>query len=193
MANESSKKTSIDWQICMEQVQAKNQVAFRKIFDYFSPKIKQFAMKYLPQEQQSMEIAQETMMSVWHKSHLYDPNKSALSTWIYTIARNRCFDVLRQQKNAHLLVSSDDVWPESFCPPDSVELYTPEQNILKAQIVRLLHILPDSQREVVKSVYLEEMPHQKVADKLHIPLGTVKSRLRLGLEKLSESMKGDLQ
>lgn len=88
-------------------------------------------------------------------------------------------------------IHSEDIWPNDYCPPDMVEHYSPETEMLKQQIVKYLDLLPDAQRKVVKAVYLEELPHQQVADMFDIPLGTVKSRLRLAVEKLRNTIEVD--
>lgn len=183
--------TKQDWAQCMEKVKAQDKQAFATIFNHFSPRLKQFTFKHMGNEQVAVELVQETMAVVWQKSHLFDGSKSSLSTWIYTVARNLCFDLLRKQKGrqAHLL--SDDIWPSDYCPPDLVEHYSPENDRLKQQVVEFLNILPKQQQEVVRAVYLEELPHQQVADMFDIPLGTVKSRLRLAVEKLRLSVEVD--
>ncbi|MCE7631249.1 sigma-70 family RNA polymerase sigma factor, partial [Vibrio fluvialis] len=87
-----------DWTVCMEKVKQHDKDAFAVVFHYFSPRLKQFVFKHLGNEQVALELVQETMATVWQKSHLFDGDKSSLSTWIYTIARNLCFDLLRKQK-----------------------------------------------------------------------------------------------
>jgi RNA polymerase sigma-70 factor (ECF subfamily) len=143
------------------------------------------------QEQVALEMVQETMTIVWQKAHLFDGSKSSLSTWVYTVARNLCFDALRKYKGRASHISTEDIWPADYCPPDLVEHYAPEHEMLKEQVVKYLDKLPEAQRTVVQAVYLEELPQQQVADMLNIPLGTVKSRLRLAVEKLRISIEAD--
>lgn len=183
--------TRDEWAQCMAKVQQGDKNAFAKIFSHFTPRLKQFAYKHVGNEQVAMELVQDTLAAVWQKSHLFDGDKSALSTWIYTIARNLCFDMLRKQKGRDLHVHSEDIWPDDYCPPDLVDQYSPERNMLREQIVRYLDQLPIKQKEVVKAIYLDELPHQEVADKFDIPLGTVKSRLRLAVEKLKDTIRAD--
>ncbi|ELV8727364.1 RNA polymerase sigma factor [Vibrio fluvialis] len=177
-----------DWTVCMEKVKQHDKDAFAVVFHYFSPRLKQFVFKHLGNEQVALELVQETMATVWQKSHLFDGDKSSLSTWIYTIARNLCFDLLRKQKGKESHVLADDIWPSDFCPPDMVEHYAPEHEMLKEQVLKFLDTLPEAQQKVVRAVYLEELPHQQVAEMFNIPLGTVKSRLRLAVEKLRTSI-----
>lgn len=183
--------TKADWAACMDKIKLKDKASFGLVFSHFSPRLKQFAYRHMGNEQVAVEIVQDAMATVWQKSALFDGSKSSLSTWIYTIARNLCFDTLRKQKGREAHLHSDDIWPNDYCPPDMVEHYSPETEMLKQQIVKYLEILPDAQKKVVKAVYLEELPHQQVADMFNIPLGTVKSRLRLAVEKLRNSIEVD--
>ncbi|MDN3609203.1 RNA polymerase sigma factor [Vibrio ostreicida] len=177
-----------EWNACMDKVKDRDKKAFALVFNYFAPRLKQFTFKHLGNEQVALELVQETMATVWQKSHLFDGSKSSLSTWIYTISRNLCFDVLRKQRGRELHIHSEDIWPNDFCPPDLVEHYAPEHEMLKEQVIKFLDVLPEAQKKVVRAVYLEELPHQQVADMYDIPVGTVKSRLRLAVEKLRQTI-----
>jgi RNA polymerase sigma-70 factor (ECF subfamily) len=175
----------------MERVKQRDKQAFALVFRYFSPRLQQFAFKHVGSEQVALEMVQETMTTVWQKSHLFDNRKSSLSTWVYTIARNLCFDLLRKQRGRELHVYADDIWPTDYCPPDLVEHYCPEHDMLKEQILKFVALLPEAQQAIVKAVYLEELPQQQVAEMFNIPLGTVKSRLRLAVEKLRHSIQAE--
>lgn len=183
--------TKQEWAECMEKIKVRDRASFAQVFRYFSPRLKQFTYKHVGNEQVAVEMVQETMTTVWQKAHLFDGSKSSLSTWIFTIARNLCFDMLRKQRGKELHVHADDIWPTDYCPPDFVHHYSPETDRLKQQIIEFLDYLPKPQRDVVKAVYLEELPHQQVAEMFDIPLGTVKSRLRLAVEKLRLSMEAN--
>ncbi|MFA0084520.1 sigma-70 family RNA polymerase sigma factor [Vibrio sp. E150_011] len=186
--DEQETLTKQEWIECIERVKQRDKHAYATLFHYYSPRLKQFVFRYIGNDQVAIEIVQEAMAAVWQKAHLFDASKSALSTWIYTIARNLCFDMLRKQKGKELHVRADDIWPSDYCPPDFVEHYSPETDRLKEQIIQFLDDLPQAQRDVVRAVYLQEIPHQQVADMYDIPLGTVKSRLRLAVEKLRLSL-----
>ncbi|EED26231.1 RNA polymerase sigma-70 factor [Vibrio sp. 16] len=175
----------------MERVKQQDKQAFALVFKHFSPRLKQFTYRHVGNEQVAMEMVQETLATVWQKSALFNNEKSSLSTWIFTIARNLCFDMLRRQKGRDQHIHSEDIWPNDYCPPDMVEHYSPEADRMKEQVVKFLDTLPEAQRKVVQAVYLEDLPHQQVADMLDIPLGTVKSRLRLAVEKLRISIEAD--
>ncbi|HAS6348686.1 RNA polymerase sigma factor [Vibrio sp. IRLE0018] len=191
MPDGPSSMSKQDWTDCMERVKQKDKLAFATVFKHFAPKLKQFAYKHVGNEQVALEMVQETMTTVWHKAHLFDGEKSALSTWVYTIIRNLCFDLLRKQKGKDLHIHADDIWPSDYYPLDMVDRYSPEQDMLKEQVMRFLDCLPKAQREVLQAVYIEDLPHQQVAEMFDIPLGTVKSRLRLAVEKLRHTMQAD--
>ncbi|EGR7942262.1 RNA polymerase sigma factor [Vibrio vulnificus] len=191
VANSPSSMSKQDWAECMVKVKDKDKQAFAVVFQHFAPKLKQFAFKHVGNEQVAMEMVQETMTTVWHKAHLFDAEKSALSTWVYTIIRNLCFDLLRKQRGKDLYIHADDIWPSDYYPLDLVERYSPEQDMLKEQVLRFLDCLPKAQRDVLQAVYIEDLPHQQVAEMFDIPLGTVKSRLRLAVEKLRHTMQAD--
>ncbi|HDY8082968.1 RNA polymerase sigma factor [Vibrio vulnificus] len=191
VANSPSSMSKQDWAGCMAKVKDKDKQAFAVVFQHFAPKLKQFAFKHVGNEQVAMEMVQETMTTVWHKAHLFDAEKSALSTWVYTIIRNLCFDLLRKQRGKDLHIHADDIWPSDYYPLDLVERYSPEQDMLKEQVMRFLDCLPKAQRDVLQAVYIEDLPHQQVAEMFDIPLGTVKSRLRLAVEKLRHTMQAD--
>ncbi|MCW8347298.1 sigma-70 family RNA polymerase sigma factor [Vibrio sp. ZSDZ65] len=188
IADESETLSKQEWNECMAKIKSRDKHAYAMLFHYYSPRLKQFAFRYISNEQVAIEIVQEAMAAVWQKAHLFDAHKSAVSTWIYTITRNLCFDMLRKQKGKELHVRADDIWPTDYCPPDFVDHYSPETDRLKEQIIHFLDNLPKPQRDVVRAVYLQDLPHQEVADMYDIPLGTVKSRLRLAVEKLRLSM-----
>ncbi|USD65357.1 sigma-70 family RNA polymerase sigma factor [Vibrio sp. SCSIO 43136] len=188
MSDTSQNLSKEEWSQCMAKVQARDKESYAVIFRHFAPKLKLFAYKQLGNEQIAMEMVHETLAVVWQKSELFDPSKSALSTWIYTIIRNKCFDFLRKQKGKELSIHSEDIWPSESYPPDLVEHYSPEQDRFKQQVLKHIHQLPKKQREVVQAVYLQDLPQQQVAEQFNIPLGTVKSRLRTAIEQLRNSI-----
>lgn len=98
-----------EWLECMEKVKSRDTQAFALVFSYYSPKLKQFVMKHVGSEQVALELVQETMSTVWQKASLFDGQKSSLATWIYTIARNLSYDLLRRQKGVTLMC-----WPMIF-------------------------------------------------------------------------------
>lgn len=160
--------------------------AFAYLFAYFSPKIKRFGIKQFNSEAQAMELVQDTLTSVWRKAHLYNNDKGAATTWVYTVMRNASFDMLRKMKSNKEDNISEDIWPlvEQHDNAD----YEFSDHLENQQIKNYLDKLPQAQRDVVKGVYFQDMSQEQLADQLNIPIGTVKSRLRLALQKLRNEM-----
>ena len=164
-------------------------VSFSKVFGYFAPRLRSYALKQMGNEALAMELVQDTMANVWQKAHLFNAEKGAPSTWIFTIARNIRFDMLRKQQNRKEDICAEDLWPvlcEQTAEPDEVPL---DEQITLEQVGYLFEQLPDKQKVVIEAIYLEGKSQQEVADELAIPLGTVKSRTRLALQRLKEMIK----
>ncbi|WP_404343919.1 sigma-70 family RNA polymerase sigma factor [Pseudoalteromonas mariniglutinosa] len=160
--------------------------AFAVLFEYFSPKIKRFGIKQFGSEAQAMELVQETLTSVWRKSHLYHKEKGAATTWVYTVMRNASFDMLRKMKSNKEDNISEDIWP--LIDESSAGQHEYSDHLEDKQIKRYLDKLPHAQRDVVRGVYFQDMSQEQLAEHLNIPVGTVKSRLRLALQKLRNEM-----
>ena len=160
--------------------------AFAFLFEYFAPKIRRFGVKQFGNDAQAMELVQDTMTSVWRKAHLYHHDKGAATTWIYTVMRNASFDALRKMKSNKEEHISEDIWPmiqDSHADNDGFQ-----DHLQTAQIQKYINKLPPAQRDIVKGVYFQEMSQEQLAEHLNIPVGTVKSRLRLALQKLRAEM-----
>ncbi len=164
------------------------QQAYGALFRFFAPRIRSYAISQFGSEDVAMELVQETMTTVWLKAHLYHPQRGAPSTWIFTIARNLRFDMLRKQRKSKELVCAEDLWV-MLCEqtPDSNQPQADEQ-VLQQHIDVLIEALPDKQRRVMHRIYVQGKSQQEVAEELNIPLGTVKSRTRLALAKLKEKL-----
>jgi RNA polymerase sigma-70 factor (ECF subfamily) len=166
--------------------------AYAELFSYFAPRLKAFGMKMFGNEQQALEMVQDTMLNVWKKAALFDASRGCASTWIFTIARNVRFDMLRKKQSRKDDVSADDLWlngeyPEPEADTDASQWDT---QLLMEKLAPHFASLPPAQREVMERVYLQEKSHQEVSDELAIPLGTVKSRIRLALDRLREALDG---
>jgi len=160
-------------------------VSFAKLFNHFGPKISAFGNQRLHQQGLAMDLVQETMTRVWTKAHLYSEDKAAVSTWVFTVMRNQCFDMLRKVQHNKEDSFGDDIWP--LFESDDAESNEDDFK-LSGTLLRHVDELPPLQRQIVQGIYMQEMTQQELADKLDIPIGTVKSRLRLGLEKLKGFM-----
>ena len=157
----------------------RDEMAFSEIFDFFAPKINAYFIQNRIKIESSEELTQEVLSTVWVKSNLYDSTKSALSTWIFTIARNKKIDFLR--KNSKINFKEEDI--REFLYQDR-EIDLIEENEAKKQIERVNNELDEQQKIMIKMNFFENKSHKKIADELEIPLGTVKSRIRQILTKM---------
>lgn len=165
----------------------RSRAAFSELFRLFAPKLQSYATRQFGNEQTAMDLVQETMTNVWHKAHLFKPDRGSPSTWIFTIARNIRFDLLRKNKKRKDDISADELWPilsEQHSNLD--DGYALDHDVLMQEISFYYAQLPDAQRVVIEKIYIEGKSQQEVSDALEVPLGTIKSRTRLALKKLKE-------
>ncbi len=164
-----------------------NTAAFNELFKRFSNRIFAMGVKLTRNEQLANDLVQEAMLTVWKKAPLYDLDRGTAQSWIFTLTRNRCFDMLRKIKRQPSTVSADDIWPVEGDMDSS--LVNEEQGTLEVEIAQIESYygqLPDAQRAVVEQIYIQDRTHEEAAEVLNIPLGTLKSRLRLGVGKLRQ-------
>jgi len=190
-------ESNVRWINCLARVASQQDTgAFRELFEHFGPLVKSFAFK-VPSLQESEtfsdELVQETMLKVWTRAATFDPTLASPGTWIFTIARNMRIDLLRKQArhtvNTVSLTRDDeddeldmeDIWFEDESG-DVFNLLVQQRS--RKQIHESLLSLPVEQAEILRKVYLEDKSHAEVAEELSLPLGTVKSRVRLALNKL---------
>ncbi|KLV04608.1 RNA polymerase sigma factor [Photobacterium aquae] len=164
--------------------------SYEKLFTFVAPKLLSFSRKQLYDENMAMEVVQETMLKVWLKAHLYDESKGAALTWIYSVARNVKFDLLRKTRHQQDWIQGDDLWPILDEERDPDSLPDEFRLIVSKELEQQINALPPAQAEIVRMVCLQGTSHQEVADALGVPLGTVKSRLRLALQKMKEALDG---
>jgi RNA polymerase sigma-70 factor (ECF subfamily) len=164
-----------------------DQQAFKQLFDHFSPLIKGFCLNNTNQSfgtDAAEEIVQEVMLKIWQKAPSYDPNKAAASTWIYTVMRNARIDLIRRNKRHPTdsdPVDVDDLWDEDGDTGPVIQF----QRARDQQIIgESFRFLPPEQRQALTEVYMKGKSHSEVANESGLPLGTVKSRVRMGLQKI---------
>ncbi len=160
-----------------------DKAAFADLYAHFAPRVKGFLIKSGADGSMAEECAQEVMATLWHKAHLFDPTRASVATWIFTIARNRRIDILRKQRRPE---PEDLTWgPEA--EPDQADVLALQQ---ETQILsQALTALPTAQRELIEQAYFGDMSHSEIAKKTGLPLGTIKSRIRLALGRLRQQMK----
>jgi len=167
----------------------RSQEAFTLLFKFFAPKIFRIARGKFPNEAQANEVVQETMSKVWRKAHLFNADKGAATTWVYTVMRNVTFDMLRKIQSNKEDNLSDDIWAITESAETEDDAY--DDHLERQELLGVINCLPESQKEVVKGFYLMEMSQEQLSVKLNLPLGTIKSRLRLALAKLKVQLGGN--
>ncbi len=158
--------------------------AFRKLFQAYAPRVKSYMMRQGADANTAEELAQETLLTVWRKAGLYSGEKGSATTWIFTIARNLRIDRLRRELTWLPLPDGHDEEPSADKLPD--ELLAEQER--KVRVQAALAALPADQHEVVALSYIEGLSHSEIAGRLGLPLGTVKSRMRLAYHKIRESL-----
>ncbi|MEZ5491938.1 MAG: sigma-70 family RNA polymerase sigma factor [Gammaproteobacteria bacterium] len=165
---------------------SQDRAAFNVLFHRFGKKIFALGMKITRNEQLANDLVQEAMLIIWQKAPLYDLDKGSAQTWIFTLVRNRCFDILRKMKRQPAGISADDIYAETEYEL-SVDPEQEQANAIQVdQIQQYFSKLPELQQQVIEYVFMRDLTHQEAAQQLGIPLGTLKSRLRLALNKLRD-------
>lgn len=156
--------------------------AFRKLFQAYAPRVKSYMMRQGADSTTAEELTQETMLTVWRKAALYSGEKGSATTWIFTIARNLRIDRLRKEMTWFELPDGHNEEASTDALPDDI---LSEQQRRK-RVQEALKVLPADQLEVVTLAYIEGLSHSEIAERLNLPLGTVKSRMRLAYQKIRE-------
>lgn len=173
-----------DWGGCIAAVaKAQDKAAFAALFRHFAPRVKSYLLRCHMEPARAEELAQETMLTVWRKAVLYDAARASASTWIFTIARNLRVDALRGAPHPAALLDDPLLESSDASPWDAVLGAERETRARRALIE-----LPEDQAEVVRLSFFEDKPHAEIAHELGIPLGTVKSRLRLAFARLKTAL-----
>ena len=172
-----------DWVACLSRIRDdRDETAFVAVFRHFAPRVKSFLMRSGADAALAEECVQEVMATVWHKAALFDPQRASVSTWIFTIARNKKIDVLRRVKRPE---PEDLPWgPEAV--PDQAEVIGLQQE--SKQLGEAIASLPAKQRDLIEKAYFGDLTHSEIADQTGLPLGTIKSRIRLALDRLRHAM-----
>ena len=159
--------------------------AFRKLFADYGPRIKGYMMRRGADASLAEELAQETLLTVWRKAALYSSDKGSPTTWIFTIARNLRIDRLRRESPWQELTDEHAASiPSEDKPPD--DAVSDRQRQVRVQAV--LRELPPDQLEVVTLAFIDGQSHSEISERLGLPLGTVKSRIRLAYQKVRSAL-----
>jgi RNA polymerase sigma-70 factor (ECF subfamily) len=162
----------------------RDRAAFARLFGHFAPRVKAYMRRLGAQDQKAEDLAQEVMLTVWRRACLYDGGRASVSTWIFTIARNKRIDDLRRERRPEI----DPHDPALVADPqDRADELVVQQD--QARRLRdAVGALPEHQALVLRKNFFEDKPHGVIAQELDLPLGTVKSRVRLALAKLRQAL-----
>ena len=166
---------------------ARDRAAFAALFDHFAPRLKGFIMRSGTGSGQAEEIVQDVMLTVWRKADQFDPQKAQVAAWVYQIAKNRQIDVLRKENRPLPEELKSDAQDSARTDTDAGQILAVEQEAL--QLKEAISKLKPDQREMIEKAYLGELTHQEIKAQTGLPLGTIKSRIRLGLERLRHDLK----
>ncbi len=161
--------------------------SFAELFEHFAPRLKSYLIRLGSDPLAAEELVQEVMLNVWRKAGQYDPGQASVSTWLFRIARNRRIDSLRRMSKPEL-----DAEDPMLRPPDTE---TPDVLVNRQQIEivvrRELGSLPDEQLTLLEAAFYDGLSHSEIARRFDLPLGTVKSRIRLAFQRLRGSLQSD--
>ncbi|MEX0318041.1 MAG: sigma-70 family RNA polymerase sigma factor [Ruegeria sp.] len=159
-----------------------DQTAFAELFRHFAPRVKAFLIRSGSDAALAEECAQEVMATLWNKAHLFDPGHASVATWVFTIARNKRIDLLRKQRRPE---PEELTWgPEA--EPEQADVVALQQET--ALLRRAMQALPGAQKELIEKAYFGDLSHREIAAQTGLPLGTIKSRIRLALDRLRHAM-----
>lgn len=175
----TSGQDDTDWAALLLRVRDhQDRAAFAALFRQFAPKVKGFLMRSGADAAQAEEWAQDVMATLWQKAHLFDPSRASVATWVFTIARNRRIDALRKARRPE---PEDLPWTGND-EPDQAEVFLAQEEVTR--LGEALSQLPDKQRSLIERAFYGDLSHAELAQETGLPLGTIKSRIRLALEKL---------
>lgn len=164
----------------MGQVRQGDRAAFARLYGHFAPRVKFFLMKSGTSAAMAEDCAQDVLVTVWQKAAMFDASRASVATWIFTIARNRRIDLARRDRRPE---PEDVEWMGAdSMAPDQSEIFEAEEE--SRVLSQALAGLPEKQRALIQRAYYGDLSHSEIAAETGLPLGTIKSRIRLALDKL---------
>jgi RNA polymerase sigma factor (sigma-70 family) len=161
--------------------------AFETLFDHFAPRLNGYLQRLGLDRGEAEDMAQEVLGVLWHKAHLFDPAKSSIATWLYRIARNRRIDAARRDRS-HLLDPDEPMLLPAEPEPIDDELDARQRD---ERVRAALSALPAEQYELVRMAFFMGLSHSQIAERAELPLGTVKSRIRLAFQRMRKILEDD--
>jgi RNA polymerase sigma-70 factor (ECF subfamily) len=175
----------LDDESLIRQIAKSQTEAFSELYDRYSSFVFGLAVNAVSDQGLAEEITQDVFLRIWNKASTYQPGHGKISSWIAGITRNRAIDVFRYQRNRSEGKSLylEDI--PTFDPPDNLNIEVEiESKIQKQRLLQALFQLPQEQRDTLALAYFRGYTHEEAAEMLGLPLGTIKTRIRLGMEKL---------
>jgi RNA polymerase sigma-70 factor (ECF subfamily) len=163
----------------------KNANDFEVVFRYYAPRIKSLLIKGGADVAQAEDVMHDTMINVWEKLHMYNADKGSFSAWIYTIARNNRIDLLRKKSSKPYT----DINEIEIASENDDGHVIAEKKSISLHVKNAINLLPIKQRKVIELSFMNDMTQDEIASKLEIPIGTVKSRMRLAYQKMKDNLK----
>lgn len=157
---------------------ARDRAAFAALFGHFAPRVKHFLMKSGANAAVAEDCAQDVLATVWSKAAMFDPGRASVATWVFTIARNRRIDMFRRDRRPE----PEDVDWMGEDEPDQADVYAAAEEA--RMLGRAMADLPEKQRLLIQRAYFGDLSHSEIAAETGLPLGTIKSRIRLALDRL---------
>lgn len=170
-----------------EVARSQDRTAFITLFDHYAPRINAYLIRLGTPSGVAEELTQEVMVTLWRKAGLFDRTKSSVGTWLFRIARNRRIDSLRRDRLGDLDPNEPSFQPQDNLDPDD---YLDAQ-VREARIREALKALPEEQLRLVELAFFKSLSHSQIADETGLPLGTVKSRIRLAFTRLRRVLEAD--
>lgn len=165
----------------------RDRAAFEILFVHFAPRVKSYLLRLGANAVTADDLAQEAMLTVWRKAELFDPAKASASTWVFTIARNLRIDAIRRERRPEIDPNDPALVPDEEMPADTRMMREGEDIRVRNALAKL----SAEQAQVVQMSFFAEKPHSQIARELGLPLGTVKSRLRLAMARIKSALDGD--
>lgn len=180
----STDSREAEWSDCVARIRdTEDESAFVALFEHFAPRIKGFLIKSGASATMAEECTQEVMATLWQKAYQFDPTRASVSTWIFTIARNKKIDLLRKQRRP----DPEELFWGPEAEPDQADAVILQQE--SERLTKALQSLPEKQRVLLQRAYFGDLSHGEIAAETGLPLGTIKSRIRLALERLRHEMR----
>ncbi|WP_300377885.1 sigma-70 family RNA polymerase sigma factor [Henriciella sp.] len=161
--------------------------SFGKLFEFYAPRLKSYLKRMGAEDARAEEIVQDVMLTVWRKADQFDEARASVSTWIFRIARNRQIDLFRQAVRPELSAEEPMLQPVAETPPDE----SLSRTQIDANVREQLDTLPAEQLDLLRAAFYEGLSHSEIARTRDLPLGTVKSRIRLAFDRLRTRIKLD--